>query len=103
VDDCVEALMAAAAEPAAAGQVLNVGNDQASTFLEVARVLQGLVPGTEIRFTEFSPERKAQEPGDFVSDISKIRRILGWSPVVPLSEGLSRTVAFYRDRREDYF
>jgi UDP-glucose 4-epimerase len=103
VDDCVEALMAAAAEPAAAGQVLNVGNDQASTFLEVARVLQELVPGTEIRFTEFSAERKAQEPGDFVSDISKIRRILGWSPTVPLREGLQRTVEFYRERRADYF
>ena len=103
VDDCVEALLAAAAEPAAAGEVLNVGNDQASTFLEVAQLLSELVPGTEIRFTEFSPERKAQEPGDFVSDISKIRRMLGWCPTVPLREGLARTVEFYRERREDYF
>ena len=103
VDDCVEALLAAAAEPRAAGEVLNVGNDQASTFLEVAQLLSELVPGTEIRFTEFSPERKAQEPGDFVSDISKIRRMLGWCPTVPLREGLARTVEFYRERREDYF
>ncbi|HYK43254.1 MAG TPA: SDR family NAD(P)-dependent oxidoreductase [Thermoanaerobaculia bacterium] len=103
VDDCVEALLAAAAEPAASGEVLNVGNDCASTFLEVARLLQELVPGTGIRFTEFSPERKAQEPGDFVSDISKIRRILGWSPTVPLRAGLERTVEFYRERRAEYF
>ena len=103
VDDCVDALLRAAEEPAAAGEVLNVGNDRASTFLEVARLLQELVPGTEIVFTDFSPERRAQEPGDFVSDITKIRRVLGWSPRVALREGLDRTVAFYRERRGDYF
>jgi UDP-glucose 4-epimerase len=103
VDDCVEALLRAAAEPAAAGEILNVGNDRASTFLEVARLLQELVPGTEVRFTDFSPERRAQEPGDFVSDITKIRRLLDWSPAVGLREGLERTVDFYRERREEYF
>ena len=103
VDDCVEALVRAALEPAMIGQIVNVGNDRASTFLEVAKTLQELVPGTVIEFTDFTPERKAQEPGDFVSDISKIRRLLAWEPTVDLREGLSRTVQFYRERRGDYF
>lgn len=103
VDDCVEALVAAAAEPAMVGEIVNVGNDRSSTFLEVAEILRDLVPGTEIVFTEFSPERKAQEPGDFVSDIAKIRRLTGWEPRVGLREGLARTVDFYRERREEYF
>jgi len=103
VDDCVDALVRAAGEPAAVGEILNVGHDRASTFLEVAEILRELVPGTEIAFTDFTPERKAQEPGDFVSDIAKIRRILRWEPTVSLREGLARTVAFYRERRADYF
>ena len=103
VDDCVEALVRAAQEPAMIGEIVNVGNDRASTFLDVAKILQELVPGTAIAFTDFSPERRAQEPGDFVSDISKIRRLLGWEPTVDLREGLSRTVQFYRERRGDYF
>jgi UDP-glucose 4-epimerase len=103
VDDCVEALVAAAASPAAVGEILNVGHDRPSTFLEVAELLRDLVPGTRIEFTEFSPERKAQEPGDFVSDITKIRRLLGWEPRTGLREGLSRTVAFYQERRSEYF
>ncbi|MGH9368581.1 MAG: NAD-dependent epimerase/dehydratase family protein [Thermoanaerobaculia bacterium] len=103
VDDCVEALVKAAREPAAVGEVLNVGNDRASTFLEVAETLRELIPGTSIEFTDFSPERKAQEPGDFVSDITKIRKLLGWEPKVGLTEGLQRTVDFYRERRKDYF
>src|SRR2546430_17422868 len=95
--------MAAGEEPAAAGEILNVGNDRSSTFLEVARILQEILPETAIAFTDFTPERKAQEPGDFVSDISKIRRLGGWAPSVDLRDGLARTVEFYRERRADYF
>ena len=103
VDDCVAALVAAAASPAAVGEILNVGHDRPSTFLEVAEILREIVPDTRIEFTEFSPERKAQEPGDFVSDITKIRRLLGWEPKTSLREGLARTVDFYRERRAEYF
>ena len=103
VDDCVEALLAAAREPAAVGEILNVGHDRSSTFLEVAETLRDLVPGTAIEFTDFTPERRAQEPGDFVSDIAKIRRLLGWEPSVSLRDGLARTVEFYRARRAEYF
>src|SRR6202162_4021982 len=99
VDDCVEALVRAAEEPAAIGEIINVGNDRASTVLEVDELPPDLVHGTAIEFTDFPPERKPQEPGDFVSDISKIRRLLAWKPTVELREGLSRTVAFYRERR----
>jgi UDP-glucose 4-epimerase len=85
------------------GEIVNVGNDRPSTFLEVAEILRDLVPATELVFTDFTPERKAQEPGDFVSDISKIRRLAGWGPRVDLRDGLARTVEFYQDRRADYF
>jgi len=85
------------------GEIVNVGSDRPSTFLEVAEILRDLVPGTDIVFTDFTPERKAQEPGDFVSDISKIKRLAGWEPRVDLRDGLVRTVEFYRDRRADYF
>ena len=103
VDDCVEALVRAAQEPRAVGEILNVGNDRASTFLEVAKTIEELVPGTAIVFTDFTPERKAQEPGDFVSDITKIRGLLQWEPRVGLKDGLERTIAYYRERRAEYF
>ncbi len=103
VDDCVEALLRVAAAPGAVGEILNVGHDRPSTFLEVAEILQEIVPGTRIEFTEFTPERRAQEPGDFVSDITKIRRLVGWEPRVGLREGLARTADFYRQRGADYF
>jgi UDP-glucose 4-epimerase len=103
VDDCVDALIRASETPGAAGEILNVGMDTPSTFLDVAQILMEIVPGTQIEYTDFTPERKAQEPGDFYSDITKIRRVCGWSPTIGLREGLERTVAFYRTAREHYW
>ncbi len=87
VDDCVEAILLAAGEDGALGEVLNVGGGEPTTFREVAETLSSLT-GARWEFAPFSAERQAQEPGDFYSDIRKIGRILGWRPRTPLPEGL---------------
>jgi UDP-glucose 4-epimerase len=102
VDDCVEAILAAARSDAARAEILNVGVDVPTTFRELAETLSGLT-GARWEYAPFSDERKAQEPGDFYSDISKIRRVLGWSPRTPLREGLEETIAFYRLHKAHYW
>jgi UDP-glucose 4-epimerase len=103
VDDCVEAILLAAVEDRALGEVLNVGGGEPTTFREVAEEIVRLEPSATWSFAPFTPERKAQEPGDFYSDISKIRRFVGWSPRTGLSEGLEKTLAFYREHRRHYW
>ncbi|MEO8054191.1 MAG: NAD-dependent epimerase/dehydratase family protein [Acidobacteriota bacterium] len=102
VDDCVEAILLAASSDAAVGQVLNVGGGEPMTFREVAETLAALT-GARWEFAPFSAERKAQEPGDFYSDISKIGRVLGWRPRKTLREGLERTLGFYRTNKPRYW
>jgi UDP-glucose 4-epimerase len=103
VDDCVDALLMCATCDDARGQVLNVGIDQPSTFLELAETLIRVAGSGHWKFAPFSPERLAQEPGDFYSDISKIKRIVGWEPRTPLAEGLRETAKYYRMHREHYW
>ena len=103
VDDCVEALLMCAVTDRARGQVMNVGVDQPSTFLELAKILVEICPGACWEYAEFSPERLAQEPGDFYSDITKIRGLVGWSPKTPLRDGLRKTVDYYLKYREHYW
>jgi UDP-glucose 4-epimerase len=102
VDDCVEAILLAAASEAAVGELLNVGGGDPTTFRDVASTLAALT-GVRWEFAPFSAERKAQEPGDFYSDIRKIERILGWRPRTPLRDGLEQTLAYYRGARERYW
>ncbi len=102
VDDCIEAILTSAASDEARGEILNVGSDRVTNFRELAEELTRLT-GAPWEFAPFSPERKAQEPGDFVSDITKIRRLLGWRPKTPLPEGLARTLAYYRENKRHYW
>jgi UDP-glucose 4-epimerase len=103
VDDCVDALVRCALCEQATGEVFNVGVDQPTSFLDLACLLTRLCEGARWEFAPFSPERKAQEPGDFYSDITKIRNHVGWEPVTPLEEGLRRTLAYYQAYRHHYW
>jgi UDP-glucose 4-epimerase len=102
VDDCIEAILLSAASERARREILNVGDDHATTFRELAEELARL-QGATWSFAPFSAERKAQEPGDFVSDVSKIRRLLGWSPRTSLADGLARTLDYYRHYKDRYW
>jgi UDP-glucose 4-epimerase len=103
IDDVVEAILLIAASRRCDGEIINVGNDKPASFLELAQTIVRNVPDGRIRHTEFTPERKAQEPGDFYSDISKIRELVGWSPRVSLDEGVRRTIDYYLAEREHYW
>jgi UDP-glucose 4-epimerase len=51
----------------------------------------------------FPPDKKVIDIGSFYADDTKIRQTLGWRPRVSLREGLSKTLAFYRQHRVDYW
>jgi UDP-glucose 4-epimerase len=102
-DDCIDAMLRTAEEPACNGQILNVGDDRPCTFRQLAEAICAHVPGARVIYTEFSPERKAQEPGHFYSDITRIGRLTGWRPTTSLTDGVQATVAYYRKYREKYW
>jgi UDP-glucose 4-epimerase len=103
VDDCVDALLMCAATDAAYGRIMNVGVDVPAAFLELAKTLVRVAGTGDWQFAPFSPERAAQEPGDFYSDITRIRTVVGWEPKTSLEEGLRRTVEFYRQHKPHYW
>lgn len=103
VDDCVDAIVRLAVEPTAYGQIFNVGSDIPVTFIEMVKTIVSVAKQGSWEFAEFSPERKAQEPGDFYSDISKIERYIGWRPSIDLAAGIRKTIDFYSKHRDHYW
>ena len=96
VDDCVDAMLMAAASPAADGRVFNVGGDQVVSLKSLAEVTVQAAGGGSFEVREFPPERKRIDIGDYYADDQAFRASVGWQPRVPLLEGLKRTFAFYR-------
>ena len=102
VSDVVEAMLLAAAHDGANGQVFNLGGDEPINLLHLAELLVELNGGGRYRVVPFPPERKVIDIGDYYGDYRRIQGKLGWRPRVSLQEGLARTLAYYREHREQY-
>jgi dTDP-glucose 4,6-dehydratase len=76
---------------------VNIGNPAEMTVLQFAGTIRRLV-GNHVPI-EFRP-LPVDDPRVRQPDITLARTRLGWEPRVPLEEGLGRTIAYFRDRRE---
>lgn len=102
VDDAVDALLLAAASEQADGQVYNLGGGPPLTLRALADLLVEVNGGGSYQVREFPPDRKRIDIGDYYADDRAIREKLGWRPVVSEREGLTQTLAFYRQFLEHY-
>ncbi|MBO4161567.1 NAD-dependent epimerase/dehydratase family protein [Micromonospora antibiotica] len=95
VDDAVEAMLRLMGAPAAAGQIVHIGNDREETnigdlaklVLRVAGVSPAIAPGSA-------------PPGSVARrcpDLSRLRELTGYEPGVSLEEGVRSTFAWYRE------
>lgn len=103
IDDCIDALIQCALTDAAYGEVFNVASGIPLDFRTLAETLIEATGSGRWEFAPFTPERAAQEPGDFYADIGKITRMVGWQPRTTLRDGLVRTAAFYRTYGHHYW
>jgi UDP-glucuronate 4-epimerase len=98
VDDCVTGIVAGI-EAISAGKVatetINLAYGQGSTLGDLVGLLQQAL-GREADVTWESS--RVGEVTQYVADIAKARRLLGYQPRVPLSEGIGRYVAWWREQ-----
>jgi UDP-glucose 4-epimerase len=103
VDDLVDCFIQIAVHSASYGEVFNVGSGIPINFIDLAKKIVEVAGSGKVAFTEFTKERKEVEPGDYYTDISKIKRMVGWSPRISLEEGLRKTIEFYRKNKKEYW
>jgi UDP-glucose 4-epimerase len=103
VTDVVKALLLAAGDPASEGQLFNLGAREYISLEELAALLVRLNKHGRYELVPFPADQKAIDIGDYYGDFSKIRKALGWSPEVPLENGLAMTLAYYRKHHAHYW
>lgn len=101
VGDVVRALLALMAEPAAIGQVVNIGNVEEVTIRALAERVKAATGSSSPIVT--IPYDQAYDPGfeDMprrVPDLAKIRALIGYEPRVGLDEIIRSVVADFRAR-----
>jgi UDP-glucose 4-epimerase len=94
VDDVVEAYLALAGAPGIEGQTVEIGSGKLVSIREIVGKVVHLVGGMEPTFGAL-PDRP-MEPVR-IADVAQTRERIGWSPRTQLTEGLSRTVEWYKE------
>ena len=103
VDDVVDALLTAALNPASEGDVFNLGSEQVVSLKWLAEKLVTLHGSGKYEVVPFPPDRKAIDIGDYYSNFSKFRSVVGWVPKIELEEGLVRTLEYFTKHGDKYW
>ncbi len=84
---------------APAGGIYNVGQDAGEVdMMTLATMVAGLFPRqVMVQLVAYPETYPADEPRRRCPDLTKIRQDLGYAPQVALSEGLVRTLGWFRD------
>ena len=97
VDDAVRALLLVMDSDKAVGEVFNVGNNQQITIMELAKKVIELTGSSstieKIAYEKAYPEG-FEDMQRRVPDISKIKKVLGWTPEINLDQIVKDIAAF---------
>jgi UDP-glucose 4-epimerase len=102
VDDAVDALLLAAAKPAAVGRIYNLGGSGRISLRELAELVVAAAGGGRYVVRKFPADRKKIDIGDYYADDARIRRELGWKPRTEIRESVERTVEYFRAELPHY-
>jgi UDP-glucose 4-epimerase len=101
IDDTVQGTILAATCPAAVGKAFNIGSDRETQILDLARMIREMV-GSESQILRV-PSREVfgdrfEETRRRVPAVHRAATILGFRAEMPLEDGLTKTLAWFRER-----
>lgn len=93
VSDLVEGIFKAMFSQETKGEIINLGNPEEYTILDLAQKIKKLTNSlSEIVFGNLPQD----DPTQRRPDISKAKKLLDWEPEVTVDEGLLKTIGYYK-------
>ncbi len=94
VDDMVEGLFLLAKTPNLAGEIINIGNQDEKTILEIADIIKKItLSKSEVVFKSIGKD----DPKKRCPDIDKAKKLLNWQPKVNFEDGLKKTIEYFKN------
>jgi nucleoside-diphosphate-sugar epimerase len=94
VSDMVTGLFLLATTPKLAGEIINIGNPNEKTILEIADIIKKLTQSqAKIVFETIGQD----DPKKRCPDITKAKALLRWEPKIELEAGLLETIKYFKE------
>jgi len=94
IDDMVEGLIKLAATPVDFTGPVNLGNPHEITIKNLAEII---IEMTNSKSAIINEKRSTDDPARRCPDISLAKKIIGFSPAVNLTEGLRKTIEYFKN------
>ena len=95
VTDTVTGLLLVTTTPKAKGEVINIGNAQEKTILDLAtKIKENTRSNSEIIFHPLPKD----DPKRRCPDTTKLEKLVEWKPIVNLQEGLNKTIQWFHSK-----
>jgi UDP-glucose 4-epimerase len=101
VDDAVNAFLMAAAAPKLPSRIYNAGGAERLSVAGIARKFAS-ASGSTVRHVPFPQAKRAIDIGSYYADCTRLGADLGWRPAVSMTEGIDRTLNYYRSHSNCY-
>jgi len=105
VDDCVKAYELAVQYPERCyGQIFNLGGKDYITWNKLFRICEEVTGNkAKVEYIEYSPLRLKLENPFSCLNYAKAKQLLGWTPKVPVQEGIEKMNRYFtKERIEEY-
>lgn len=93
-------LLAATADRAFSGEVVNIGAGERTDLVQLARLMAESIHADRAGHVSIKPIFHPARAGDVrhsLADLARSRDLLGYAPIISLQDGLRQTVDWYRE------
>ena len=94
IDDFLEALLRAGRYQSAVGEIINIGSAKGLSMKQMAQIITKTLGG-RIVYRKWPTKWLKAETGDYVSDISKAKRLLKWQAKTSFEAGVEKIAGEY--------
>ena len=101
VDDVLDALLLAAQAPKVIGEVCNVSSGKETSIRQIFEIAKR-VTASSIHAAFGTAAPRVYDASMWVGDATKAVEVLGWEPKHTLENGISKTIAWYREHLDFY-
>ena len=103
VEDLARVFVLAAVKENIAGEVFNVGSGVGTRFKDMANMVARVVGKGKVEHVPWPEDYLNVETGDYITDITKVSKILDWQPLVNLEEGIIKTFQYYEKYKDKFW
>lgn len=93
IDDMIEGIILAMFSKNTNEAVINLGNPEEYSILEIAKMIKKTIGAKSNIIFSAIPE---DDPARRKPDITKAKKLLHWSPKIPFSVGLDKTIEYFK-------